>query len=1438
MLGLKSLCLGFWKLLCPPGTPTQSCSLESRIGASAHPQAPSINPCQTPSASSPVPATPHGHFERHPLQLWASPPGFPYGRRHKTGSATAHLKKHAEEDAIKRSRSLSDGYELSADLHDKQVEMLERKYGGHFITRRAACTIQSAFRHYQMNKNFERLRSCLSESRLPRRLAVSVSRKHLSHDETSVAGEQQGLFSFPALGSLTSLPQDACSIPGGFAAGVATSPPLPLSFELDTCDPLAPDSDLEPTPTISPEELKLLSAPDDFADAISELEDSFARQVKSLADSIDDALSSRNSLQLQQKPVPSTTRSLTPIVTSAISIKPTQAVTITTNNLLARTIGLPCGTKHITSIDKHNPVPVVTSIAVVATVSSLPASTITGIVPISLPVSTALTAADTVSFAPTSGSPVTPSILFPVPVATAAVVTAPVITAPVVTAPVVTAPVAVAPGVTGPVVTGPVVTGPVVTAPLVIAPVVTAPVVTTPVVTAAVVTTPVITAAVLTASVVSTSVVTAPVVSVPVTTAIVTAPVTTTPVATTPVTSSPVVATPVFTAAVASAPEAEAAVLVTPIVGALKPLVPDPETPVTVVPVITSCGVTSCVTTTTAVIAPITPISQLESSALIVGSEQTGHPTQADSFPRKSVEKSLEKERRTCVEDEVAEKVKSVVRESCELVRCASEQQEGKTRLCILGGPQRRVSCPECGGETTVGGIGGIGARGRLPLLTVEPASDSSLDGGSDRGDKAALHRQNAHDQDASPPNRGGGGSGSYPHADDVAPIIVVKRRAMRHPPQDPHLGINGGKVTGTRPSGQHVAHSDSDASDAENDNDSVNSGNSNSNDSANCSSGSSSRDSLHDGSAAALSRPSYHREARHSWDSPAFSNDTLRKRHYRIGLNLFNKKPEKGIQFLVERGFVPDTPMGVAHFLLQRKGLSRQMIGEFLGNRQCQFHRDVLDCVVDEMDFQGMELDEALRKFQAHVRVQGEAQKVERLIEAFSQRFCVCNPGVVRQFQNPDTMFILAFAVVLLNTDMYSPNVKLERKMKLEDFVKNLRGVDDGADIPREMLVGIYERIRECELKTNEDHVSQVTKLEKSLVGKKPALSLTHRRLVCYCRLFEVPDPTKPQKLGLHQREIFLFNDLLVVSGTLALPHQVTKIFQRKKNSVVYSFRQAFNLYGMQVDTFENQFYPHGIKILSAMPRSDTRLLVLFNAPNAQDRRKFLEDLRESIAEVQDMEKYRIESELEKQQGAVRPAQPHRGSMRKEGRNGMTTTASLDDGCTTTAGECLRRGTLSSSLRDLSEIGKRGRRGSSGSLDSNIEGSILGSPRAVRRVCSGVDASLLHRSARPQGPTMGSVSLLGAVYNPRRAKQPGVPCLPVVGPSGHHHHHHHHHHHLLHQTEVHAVSLSQHPSLQGREIDFAEPYVPDESSRVFKSPRHHSTSARCHHKAYPVRYM
>uniref|UniRef100_A0A672ZKH4 IQ motif and Sec7 domain ArfGEF 2a n=1 Tax=Sphaeramia orbicularis TaxID=375764 RepID=A0A672ZKH4_9TELE len=618
--------------------------------------------------------------------------------------------------------------------------------------------------------------------------------------------------------------------------------------------------------------------------------------------------------------------------------------------------------------------------------------------------------------------------------------------------------------------------------------------------------------------------------------------------------------------------------------------------------------------------------------------------------------------------------------------------------------------CTECRGEYRgrAAGGGGGGGGGHLPVLTIEPPSDSSHHLAQHHYHH--LHHQHHHHLPHTYPEP--------PSSPLPSPVLPLAPPSPLPPPSS--LSSSSSSAIPNMDAQQqqhhahlhhhHHAHLHHHLLCSDGDNESVNSTTTNSNDDTtvnNCSSGSSSRDSLREPmGGAAPGKQTYQRESRHSWDSPAFNNDVVQRRQYRIGLNLFNKKPEKGIQYLIDRGFVSDTPVGIARFILERKGLSRQMIGEFLGSRQ-QFNKDVLDCVLDEMDFSGMDLDDALRKFQAQIKVQGEAQRVERLVEAFSQRYCVCNPVLIRQFQNPDTIFILAFAIILLNTDMYSPNVKPERKMKLEDFIKNLRGVDNGQDIPRDLLVSIYGRIQKWELRTNDDHVSQVQAVERMVVGKKPVglellwnrcrttvLSLPHRRLVCCCQLFEVPDPNRGQRSGVHQREVFLFNDLLMV----------TKIFQKKKTSVTYSFRQSFPLVDMQVHTFQNTYYPHGIRLTSANPGGERKVLIVFTAPSQQDRARFTSDLRESIAEVQDMEKYRVESELEKQKGVMRPGVLTSG-VKSEVVNGTVGRPSLDDTYASVDG--LKRTALSSSLRDLSDTGKRGRRNSVGSLDSTIEVSL-----------------------------------------------------------------------------------------------------------------------------------
>lgn len=99
------------------------------------------------------------------------------------------------------------------------------------------------------------------------------------------------------------------------------------------------------------------------------------------------------------------------------------------------------------------------------------------------------------------------------------------------------------------------------------------------------------------------------------------------------------------------------------------------------------------------------------------------------------------------------------------------------------------------------------------------------------------------------------------------------------------------------------------------------------------------------------------------------------------------------------------NSPQGVARFLISRKGLSKQMIGEYLGNLQNPFCMAVLECFANELDLSGMQVDVALRKFQQHFRMPGEAQKIERLMEIFSQRYCQCNVDIVARLRSPDTV-------------------------------------------------------------------------------------------------------------------------------------------------------------------------------------------------------------------------------------------------------------------------------------------------------------------------------------------------------------------------------------------------------------------------------------------------
>ncbi|PIO69694.1 hypothetical protein TELCIR_08473 [Teladorsagia circumcincta] len=110
-----------------------------------------------------------------------------------------------------------------------------------------------------------------------------------------------------------------------------------------------------------------------------------------------------------------------------------------------------------------------------------------------------------------------------------------------------------------------------------------------------------------------------------------------------------------------------------------------------------------------------------------------------------------------------------------------------------------------------------------------------------------------------------------------------------------------------------------------------------------------------------------------------------------------------------------------------------------------------------------------------------------------------------------------------------------------MDQFVHNLRGQDkmrgekEGIDIDRSCLQGIYERIRAEEIRPGDDHVAQVARVDAAIIAReKPRLTETQRRLVCYCRLQQVMDPSRKQSIGSHERDVFLFNDMLVVAKAI----------------------------------------------------------------------------------------------------------------------------------------------------------------------------------------------------------------------------------------------------------------------------------------------------------------
>ncbi|XP_030581076.1 Golgi-specific brefeldin A-resistance guanine nucleotide exchange factor 1 isoform X2 [Archocentrus centrarchus] len=196
--------------------------------------------------------------------------------------------------------------------------------------------------------------------------------------------------------------------------------------------------------------------------------------------------------------------------------------------------------------------------------------------------------------------------------------------------------------------------------------------------------------------------------------------------------------------------------------------------------------------------------------------------------------------------------------------------------------------------------------------------------------------------------------------------------------------------------------------------------------------------------------------------DSQELMEIRTKKKLLITGTEQFNQKPKKGIQFLQEKGLLSD-PMDnnqVAQWLRENPRLDKKMIGEYISDRK---NTELLDSFVNTFAFQGLRIDEALRLYLEAFRLPGEAPVIQRLLETFTDNWHKVNGS---PFMSNDAGFSLAYAVIMLNTDQHNHNVRKQNiPMTVEQFKKNLKGVNGNKDFDQDMLEDIYNAIKNEEI-------------------------------------------------------------------------------------------------------------------------------------------------------------------------------------------------------------------------------------------------------------------------------------------------------------------------------------------------------------------------------------
>ncbi|CAK5275581.1 unnamed protein product [Mycena citricolor] len=226
--------------------------------------------------------------------------------------------------------------------------------------------------------------------------------------------------------------------------------------------------------------------------------------------------------------------------------------------------------------------------------------------------------------------------------------------------------------------------------------------------------------------------------------------------------------------------------------------------------------------------------------------------------------------------------------------------------------------------------------------------------------------------------------------------------------------------------------------------------------------------------------------------DPNRFESAKQKKTTLLEGIKKFNFKPKRGIQFLMETGFIAsNAPQDIAQFLLTTDGLNKAMIGEYLGEGEDE-NVAIMHAFVDLLDFKESPFVDALRLFLQSFRLPGEAQKIDRFMLKFAERYIDGNSST--PFANAGACRLRSGVLChLAEHGSFQPQVK--RRMTKTDFIRNNRGINDNADLPEQFLSEIFDEIASNEIRMK-DEIDAATGTTAGQPGLANALANVGRDL------------------------------------------------------------------------------------------------------------------------------------------------------------------------------------------------------------------------------------------------------------------------------------------------------------------------------------------------------